>query len=72
LEHKRIYREELANYFRSGCKSRDKWLIGTEHEKVGYCTQSLRPIPYFGEKSIQQLLSRLADWNHDEQWLAVL
>jgi len=72
LENKRIYREELANYFRSGCKPRGKWLIGTEHEKVGYCTQSLRPIPYFGEKSIQQLLSRLADWNHDEQWLAVL
>ena len=72
LEHTRIYREELADYFRRGNKPREAWRIGTEHEKVGYCTQSLRPIPYFGEKSIQHLLERLADWNHDEHWLAVL
>ncbi len=72
MEHKRIYREELADYFRSGGKPRADWRIGTEHEKVGYCTESLRPIPYFGEKSIQHLLQRLADCNHDEQWLAVL
>jgi len=72
LEHKRIYREELADYFRSGCKPKSDWKIGTEHEKIGYCKNSLRPIPYFGEKSIQHLLERLADWNYDEQWLAVL
>ncbi|MDX8382005.1 MAG: glutamate--cysteine ligase [Ghiorsea sp.] len=72
MEHKRIYREELADYFRSGCKPKSDWKIGTEHEKIGYCKNSLRPIPYFGEKSIQHLLERLADWNYDEQWLAVL
>lgn len=72
MEHKRIYREELADYFRGGSKPKSDWKIGTEHEKVGYCTESLRPIPYFGEKSIQHLLERLADWNHDEHWLAVL
>ena len=72
LEHTRIFREELADYFRGGNKPREAWRIGTEHEKIGYCTQTLRPIPYFGEKSIQHLLERLADWNHDEQWLAVL
>jgi glutamate--cysteine ligase len=72
LEHRRIHREELADYFRQGCKPVSAWRIGTEHEKVGYCTKSLRPIPYFGEKSIQHLLERLADCNHDEQWLAVL
>ncbi|MDX8388616.1 MAG: glutamate--cysteine ligase [Ghiorsea sp.] len=72
LEHRRIHREELADYFRQGCKPVSAWKIGTEHEKVGYCTESLRPIPYFGEKSIQHLLERLADCNHEEQWLAVL
>lgn len=72
MEHRRIHREELADYFRQGCKPVSAWRIGTEHEKVGYCTKSLRPIPYFGEKSIQHLLERLADCNHDEQWLAVL
>ena len=65
MEHRRIYREELSHYFRQGCKPASDWKIGTEHEKVGYCTESLRPIPYFGEKSIQHLLERLADWNHD-------
>ncbi|MDQ6989870.1 MAG: glutamate--cysteine ligase [Mariprofundaceae bacterium] len=72
LEQKRIYRENLADYFRDGCKPKAAWKIGTEHEKIGFCNQSLRPIPYFGEKSIEKLLQRLADCNHDEQWLAVL
>ncbi|MDX8384287.1 MAG: glutamate--cysteine ligase [Ghiorsea sp.] len=72
LEQKRIFREDLADYFRQGCKPKSAWKIGTEHEKIGFCTASLRPIPYFGEKSIQHLLQRLADCNHEEQWLAVL
>lgn len=71
MEHTRIYREELADYFRRGGKPKTDWRIGTEHEKIGFCTESFRPIPYFGEKSIQHLLERLADCNHDEQWLAV-
>lgn len=71
MDQTRIYREQLADYFRGGCKPREDWLIGTEHEKIGFCTKSFRPIPYFGEKSIQHLLERLADCNHEEQWLAV-
>ena len=71
MDQTRIYREQLADYFRGGCKPKEAWLIGTEHEKIGFCTESFRPIPYFGEKSIQRLLERLADCNHEEQWLAV-
>ncbi len=72
MQYKRIKREQLADYFRQGCKPKAAWKIGTEHEKIGFCSQSLRPIPYFGEKSIQHLLERLADCHHEEQWLAVL
>lgn len=71
MENRRIYPHELSSYFRQGCKPKEDWRIGTEHEKIGYCTETLRPIPFFGEKSIEHLLQRLADCNHEEQWLAV-
>ena len=29
-------RDELAAYLESGCKPRQDWRIGTEHEKFGY------------------------------------
>jgi len=55
-----IRREQLADPFRAGCKPPDAWRIGTEHEKIGFCTDSLRPIPYEGERSIRRLLEELA------------
>jgi len=50
---------ELAGWFAAGCKPRDQWRIGTEHEKIGFCLDTLRPIPYEGERSIHRLLSML-------------
>jgi glutamate--cysteine ligase len=55
-----IRREQLADFFRAGCKPREAWSIGTEHEKIGFCVDSLRPIPYDGERSIRHLLEELA------------
>ncbi|MBM2575004.1 glutamate--cysteine ligase [Jannaschia sp. Os4] len=52
---------QLAEYLESGCKPRDEWRIGTEHEKFGYCADSLRPLPYEGERSIHAVLSALRD-----------
>ena len=59
-----ISREQLADFFRAGCKPREAWRIGTEHEKIGFCVDTLRPIPYAGERSIRRLLEKLAsgDW----------
>ena len=37
-------RAQLAEYLESGCKPRDQWRIGTEHEKFGYCTDSHLPL----------------------------
>lgn len=32
-----------------GSKPKADWRIGTEHEKIGFCVKSLKPIPYEGE-----------------------
>ncbi|KAF6263857.1 gamma-glutamylcysteine synthetase [Scenedesmus sp. NREL 46B-D3] len=31
-----VSREDLIEHLRSGCKTRDRWRIGTEHEKLGF------------------------------------
>ena len=51
--------DQLAEYLAAGCKPRDDWRIGTEHEKFGYCKQSLKPIPYDGTASIFAVLDGL-------------
>lgn len=53
--------DQLAEYLASGCKPKDDWRIGTEHEKFGYCRDSLRPIPYEGERSVKAMLEGLRD-----------
>ena len=52
---------QLAEYLASGCKSREDWRIGTEHEKFGYCKDSLQPLPYEGARSILAVLEGLRD-----------
>ena len=53
--------EQLAEYLAEGCKPRKDWRIGTEHEKFGYCKDTLQPLPYEGERSIKAVLERLRD-----------
>lgn len=48
--------EDLAGYLESGCKPKDAWRIGTEHEKFGYCTDTLKPLPFDGPRSIRAML----------------
>ncbi|WP_421905183.1 glutamate--cysteine ligase [Mameliella sp.] len=52
---------QLAEYLASGCKPKDQWRIGTEHEKFGYCKDTLKPLPYDGERSIRAVLEGLRD-----------
>ena len=52
---------QLAEYLASGCKPKDDWRIGTEHEKFGYCKDTQRPLPYEGERSIMAVLEGLRD-----------
>jgi glutamate--cysteine ligase len=60
--------EQMAEYLASGCKPKEDWRIGTEHEKFGFCKDSLLPLPYEGERSIHAVLSALRD-RHDWQEL---
>ncbi|TMV10290.1 glutamate--cysteine ligase [Ruegeria sediminis] len=53
--------EQLAEYLASGCKPKQDWRIGTEHEKFGYCKDTLKPLPYEGERSILAVLEGLRD-----------
>lgn len=50
---------QLAEFMESGCKSKDLWRIGTEHEKFGWLTDTHRPLPYDGERSINALFAGL-------------
>ncbi len=54
-------RDQLAAYLAEGCKPKPDWRIGTEHEKFGYCRDSLRPLPYDGPRSIRAMLEGLRD-----------
>ena len=50
---------QLAEFMESGSKSKDLWKIGTEHEKFGWLTDTRRPLPYDGERSINALFAGL-------------
>ncbi|MGR3344425.1 MAG: glutamate--cysteine ligase [Paracoccaceae bacterium] len=52
---------QLAEYLAEGCKPRDDWRIGTEHEKFGYFRDTLEPLPYEGARSIKAILKGLRD-----------
>ncbi|WP_298260058.1 glutamate--cysteine ligase [uncultured Litoreibacter sp.] len=52
---------QLAQLLADGCKPKDQWRIGTEHEKFGYCQDSHQPLPYEGDRSIHAVLSGLRD-----------
>ena len=54
-------KSDLAAYLEAGCKPKDAWRIGTEHEKFGYCHDSLKPLPYDGPKSVKAVLDGLRD-----------
>ncbi|MFV0360243.1 glutamate--cysteine ligase [Tropicimonas sp.] len=53
--------EQLVEYLESGCKPREDWRIGTEHEKFGYCRDTLLPLPYDGSRSVRAMLEGLRD-----------
>ncbi|UWQ14807.1 glutamate--cysteine ligase [Aliiroseovarius sp. M344] len=55
------HQDQLAQYLADGCKPRETWKIGTEHEKFGYCKDTLNPLPYDGPRSILAMLEGLRD-----------
>ena len=49
----------LIEYLEAGCKPREDWRIGTEHEKFAYTLEDCRPLPYEGERGVRALLEGL-------------
>lgn len=53
---------DLVAHLESGPKpDRSTWRIGTEHEKFAFYRDTLKPVPYEGERGIGALLNKLAD-----------
>ena len=46
---------DLVSYFESGCKPRDKWRIGAEHEKFAFRLTDLRRPENAGPDGIEAM-----------------
>lgn len=53
--------DQLAEHLAEGCKPKEGWRIGTEHEKFGYDKDTLLPLPYEGARSVKAMLEGLRD-----------
>ncbi|MGB3503565.1 MAG: glutamate--cysteine ligase [Mesorhizobium sp.] len=53
--------DELVGYLAKGNKPRDKWRIGTEHEKFPFYVDGNAPVPYAGPRGIKALLDGMKD-----------
>jgi glutamate--cysteine ligase len=52
---------DLVTYLEAGCKPPEAWRIGTEHEKFGFHTDGLTPIPYDTERGVRAMLTGLQE-----------
>ena len=58
-------RSQLVDSLEKGCKPKDAWRIGTEHEKFGFYRVDNSPVPYGGPCGIRALLEGMrekTDW----------
>jgi len=55
------HRDQLAQLLSDGCKPKEDWRIGTEHEKFGYFKDTKLPLPYEGDCSVKAILEGLRD-----------
>ena len=52
-------KSQLVEFHASGGRPRERWTIGTEHEKFGFRLDDLRPPTYEGERGIEAMLRGL-------------
>lgn len=52
-------RDDLIQWFAVGSKPKSEWRIGTEHEKIVFRTDDLRPVPYEGPRGIRAIMEEL-------------
>jgi len=53
-------KRDLVAWLASGSRPKSEWRIGTEHEKFGFCVDTLKPLPYAGERSVRAVLEGMA------------
>ena len=54
-------RDDLVEFLASAAKPRERWRIGTEHEKFGYHLDTHKPLHYAGPCSVRAMLEGLAE-----------
>lgn len=59
---------DLAKIMIAGEKPKDRWRIGTEHEKFGFTRHDMRPLAYDGPQGVGALLARLKDYGWKPQY----
>lgn len=52
-------RDELVAWIAAGSKPKERWRIGTEHEKFLFHTDTLGPVPYAGPRGVRRLMEGL-------------
>ena len=50
---------QLVEHLANGCKPREQWRIGTEHEKFVFMGGTNKPVPYEGNRGIRRFLEEL-------------
>ena len=51
--------DDLVAWIAAGSKPKERWRIGTEHEKFLFHTDSLGPVPYAGPRGVRSLMEGL-------------
>ena len=46
MKNKILTKKKIIAYIEDGCKSKERWKIGTEHEKFAFQTENFKPIDY--------------------------
>ena len=59
---------QLKDWMVAGCKPREDWRIGTEHEKFGYRKSDFSPLPYGGPDGIKAMLEGLMAYGWDGKY----
>lgn len=50
---------DLVAYLEGGCKPREDWRIGTEHEKFVFTRDDRKPLTYDGPRGVREILTRM-------------
>ncbi|XVF52895.1 hypothetical protein PTKIN_Ptkin05aG0055100 [Pterospermum kingtungense] len=58
-----LTKEDLVGYLASGCKAKENWRIGTEHEKFGFEFKTLQPMKYEQIVELLNGISERFDWD---------